>query len=382
MNNTLLKKIKSEFINLFDKKPIVAYAPGRINLIGGHTDYNGGYVFPAAIDKGIFAAVSKSQGEVCRVKALDVNEDFQFMLSEISPIPQRGWQNYLLGVIAQLQKKGLTIKAFDLVFGGDIPIGSGLSSSASLENSILLALNQLFKLELSKKEMIQMAQKAEHEFAGVACGILDQYASMFGRKGQAFLLNCKSMEVLYTKADFRLYELILINSNVHHELSSSAYNERRKTCEAVAKKTGVNVVSELNQAMLFENKLELTNDEFQKAQYIIKENERVLLAYKALKTGDIPTFGSMMYATHDGLKNEYQISCPEIDFLVDLARKYNVIGSRILGGGFGGCTLNLIKKGDTEQIEKICKEYKDKFKITPSIIPLKLGEGAKILEDE
>ena len=293
-----------------------------------------------------------------------------------------GWRNYLLGVVAQLQKKGKNIKAFDLIFGGDIPVGSGLSSSAALENSIVLALNQLFNMDLSKKEMIKISQQAEHEFVGVACGIMDQYASMFGKKGQAFLLNCTTLEALYIQVDFAAYELVLINSHVHHQLSSSAYNERRGTCENVAKKLGVTTISELTQSSLFTHRSELTPDEFQKVRFIVKENERVLLAYKSLNMGDIIAFGSLMYSTHEGLQNEYQVSCPEIDFLVDSARKLDVIGSRIMGGGFGGCTLNLLHKGETKQVDKICEGYKKRFNIEPSVIRVQLGEGAKILEDE
>ena len=383
MNKEFLKDIRKTFVRKFAANPVLSYAPGRINLIGEHTDYNGGYVFPAAIDKGVTSAVASNGEDVCRVYAMNNDEYYEFDIHNISSIPNGGWRNYVVGVTYQLLKLDLPIEGFNLVFAGDVPVGSGLSSSAALENSIVVGLNSLFDLKLSKEKMIRISQQAEHEFAGVQCGIMDQYASMFGKENHAFMLNCDTMDTMYVKVDLKEYELVLINSKIHHELSGSAYNERRELCESVASKLEVSHVSELNEPILRDHKSELTEDEFRKALYIIMENERVQLAFKALKIGSIISLGSLMYASHHGLQYKYEVSCPEIDFLVDAARKSGVvIGSRIMGGGFGGCTLNLVHKGSENELEQICLLYKKEFNIAPSFIHVRLGDGAKILENE
>lgn len=382
MNEHLLA-LKEKLLNHAKSDAIYAYAPGRINLIGEHTDYNGGYVFPAAINRGIMVAASKNGTNLVKVMSLDLDRYFEFNLNSISTVKYDGWQNYVGGVVSQLVKLGYSFGGVNLCIIGNIPIGSGLSSSAALENSILVALNKLFALGLSKHEMVSISQKAEHDYVGVKCGIMDQYASMFGKANQAFLLQSSTLESTYLTIDFEEYELVLINSHVNHSLGDSEYNARRKTCESVASKLGVSYISELRSSVWRARKSELTKNEYQKANFVIEENKRVLEAYKALLENNLKTFGKLMYDSHVGLQFEYQVSCRELDFLVEFARRSGVVlGSRMMGAGFGGCTLNLINKESKVFKDAISRAYLKKFNKKLSFIPVKLDEGARILDNE
>ncbi len=383
MNSKLKEKVQSTFITEFGEKPTLIASPGRINLIGEHTDYNDGYVLPAAIDKGFITAIAKTNESVCTVIALDLEETYVFSLEDVVPLKNGDWRNYILGVIAELQKKGKIIQNFNLVFSGDIPAGSGLSSSAALENSVVFGLNYLFELALSKKEMIFISQKAEHNFVGVKCGIMDQYASMYGETDKALFLNCRTLETESFKIDFLGYTIVLFNSNVKHTLAESAYNERREVCEKTANLLDIKALIDADLPLLDSIKNQLSNDEYLKAKYVIEENNRVLAAISAIKNDDITILGQLLFESHNGLKNDYNVSCKELDFLVDLGIKNDaVIGARMMGGGFGGCTINLVKKDNVNQfITETSKAYLNQFNKDCSVYHVKLTQGTHLIEN-
>jgi len=382
MNKDLIERLKLNFETEFKTKPILTFAPGRINLIGGHTDYNDGFVFPAAIDKGIVAAIQESNTNISSLIAIDVNERHEFLLNDISPINNGGWKNYVLGIVSEIQKTGRTIKPFNLIFGGDIPRGSGLSSSAALENSVVFGLNELFQLGLSKKEMIFISQKAEHSFAGVQCGIMDQYASMFGKKHTAILLDCENMEASIVNIDLGDHEILIINTEVKHSLAESEYNERRATCEFVVSQLGINSLRSASNDGLLLIKDKISEADYKKARYVVEENNRVIQAFNAIKNNYLEQLGKLLFASHKGLKQQYNVSCNELDFLVDYAKKSSeVIGARMMGGGFGGCAINIIKKKFLEPyINDVAKAYAQKFNIDCSFYTVNLSDGTRIIK--
>lgn len=382
MNKELLNKIKTSFQDIFKSQPLVVFSPGRINIIGEHTDYNDGFVFPAAINKGIVAAISKSDSNKSTAFAVDKNEKVTFSLNSLKPSTESSWGNYVLGVVSEMQKRSIIIGDFNIAFGGDIPRGAGMSSSAALENSVVFGLNELFNLKLSKKEMILISQKAEHNYVGVLCGIMDQYASMFGLENNALLLDCRTVESKPYKIDFKDHEFILINTNVKHSLTDSAYNDRRSVCESISKLLKVKALRDVTEYDLKAIKDKVTPENYKKALYIIKENNRVIAASKAMKEGDLKTLGGLIYATHKGLQHQYKVSCEELDFLVDQAKlNTNVLGARMMGGGFGGCTINLIAKKETEFFKTfISKAYKNKFNKDCNIYSVKLSNGTHIIK--
>ncbi len=380
--NTLLKdKIVSTFLKIYKSQPLVVFSPGRLNLIGEHTDYNEGYVFPAAIDMGMITAIEKSDTNYCSILAYDKKEEYQFDLKKIKPITNGGWRNYIIGVIGEMQKKGIELTSFNIVFGGDIPGGAGLSSSAALENSIVFGLNELFQLGLSKKEMIFISQKAEHNYVGVKCGIMDQYASMFGIEDHFLLLDCRTIESKAYRIDLKGYELLLINTNVKHNLSDSAYNNRRAVCENVSTLLNKKALRDITEKELLALKDKISDDDYQKALYIIQEIKRTQKAAEAIKSGDILKLGQLIYQSHLGLQHQYKVSCDELDFLVDIAKEKNVVvGSRMMGGGFGGCTINLIEKDQIDIFSSaVTKAYKKKFNNECSIYQVKLSNGTHLV---
>ena len=381
MNNALIRHIKLSFINKFATEPILVFSPGRINLIGEHTDYNDGFVFPAAIDKGIVTAIQKNDKTTSSVLAVDVDEQFNFSLDEIKPIKNGGWKNFILGVLAEIQKKGKQLSNFNLVFGGDIPSGSGLSSSAAIENGFVYGLNELFKLGFSKEEMIFISQKAEQDYIGVKCGIMDQYASMFGIEGSALFLDCKTLKASPRFINFGEYRLLLLNTNISHNLAESVYNNRRSVCEKVAKTLNITALREATEEDLQKIESQISAEDYQKALYIIQENIRVQLAVQAIEENDIHILGNLLYLSHNGLQHQYKVSCTELDFLVAQTKKEaDVIGSRMMGGGFGGCTINLIKKNAVKSfVEEISFRHKEKFNIDCTPIYISLSKGTHIL---
>jgi galactokinase len=383
MNSSLLTQLTEAFKNHFQTTALLAFAPGRINIIGEHTDYNEGFVFPAAINLGVALAIQTSGSAECRIIANDMKEALVFSLDEpLAPMETPGWQNYVIGILLELQKKGLKPQGFNAVFGGDIPIGSGLSSSAALENVFLVALNQLFDFNLDKMDTVLMAQQAEHNAVGVKCGIMDQYSSMFGEEGTALFLDCQSIASQKIPIALKDYELLLINSNVEHSLAENAYNERRASCERVAAHLGVASLRHVVLKDLKAIEQEIRPEDFEKALYVLQENQRVLLSVEALKQNDLEQLGATLFQSHEGMRHQYQITCEELDFLVEEALRSNlVIGSRMMGGGFGGCTINLIKKGEALKFfEQVRKAYFNKFNMECTAIPVRIGPGARLIE--
>lgn len=378
--------IIKKFEEFFKKKPLVIRSPGRINLIGEHTDYNDGFVFPAAIDKEIHFAVAKNDENLFRFYAVDLKENFELKVEDLAKT-ETSWANYLLGVAAQFKKAGYTLTGVDCVFGGDIPLGAGLSSSAAIENGFAFALKELLEVEVSKIEMVKMAQMAEHEYAGVMCGIMDQFASMTGKKDHAMKLDCRSLEFEYANIDLHDYTILLCNTNVKHELASSEYNTRRIECE-----TGVEILQKYDDSItaLRDVSLELLKRHqnefdpvvFKRCLYVVKENLRVEEAFSALAKNNIKALGDLMNQTHIGLRDNYEVSCKELDQLFDLAQKSDdVIGARMMGGGFGGCTINVVKKGKVDSFkEEVIRDYYDVKGIDPEIYVVKIKDGTGLMQ--
>ena len=382
MNKKLVNKVKNSFKVQFKTKPLIVFSPGRINLIGEHTDYNDGFAFPAAINKGIALAISKSALNVSKVYAINKEELYEFTTENIKPLLDGGWRNYVLGVVAELQNLGKKLGNFNSVFAGNIPGGAGMSSSAALENSFVYGLNDLFELGLTKNEMILVSQKAEHNFAGVKCGIMDQYASMFGVKKSALLLDCRTIESKPYKIDFKEYKLMLINTNVKHDLSESAYNDRREVCEKISSLLQISALRDASKEDLDELIGKISDEEYQKALYIINENNRVKQFSEAINKDDIAALGNLLYQSHEGLSTKYKVSCEELDFLVDSAKECpNVLGARMMGGGFGGCTLNIVTESNAEEVvNSILSSYKEKMGMDGESYFIEIKEGCKILD--
>jgi galactokinase len=368
----------------FNEAPkIVVRAPGRINLIGEHTDYNGGYVLPAAIDKAIYFAVSPREDDECHFIAHDLNESFTVNLKKLAFSKTHGWANYLMGVLDEINKiKPEILRGVNLSFGGDIPSGGGVSSSAAIENGIGFAVNELFHLGLSRMGLVKISQRAENNFVGMKCGIMDMFASMMGKENAVIRLDCNSLEYEYFPFNAPDYRLVLCNTMVKHALVDSEYNTRRAECEegvAVFQKEdpSVKTLRDVKISVLRKHKNDLRPVVFKRCKYVIEEISRVEKACKALKKNDLVTFGKLMFQTHDGLQNEYEVSCKELDFLVQSARQFNakrpqptsqipnptytegVLGARMMGGGFGGCTINLVR---TDAIEAFIADMKSAYK--------------------
>ena len=359
-----MKNIQEKFIRLFDNKPLIVEAPGRINLIGEHTDYNDGFVLPAAIDKKATFAIALNNDSLFRFYASDLDKYFE--TKEIKPAPAEfQWANYLLGVLAQFKKQGVELRGVDCVFESNIPIGAGLSSSAAIECGFAFGLNELFNTQIPKYKLALMAQKAEHEYAGVMCGIMDQYASMFGMSDHVFRLDCRTHEHAYFSFEMKDLVIVLCDTQVKHELASSEYNTRREECDKgvqILKKfdKSVNALRDADTMLMEKHKGSFDPITFKRCQYVVKENERVLNACDALEKYDFDAFGKLMYQSHDGLQHEYEVSCKELDILVDLTREIDfVYGARMMGGGFGGCTINLVKQTFIEDFkQKITDGYR------------------------
>jgi len=382
MKKKLIKEVKHSFKAHFKTKPCIVYSPGRINLIGEHTDYNDGFAFPAAIDKGIILAIDISGDDTCKIFALNKEELYEFRIEDVRPLENGGWRNYALGVVGELIKIGKVVGGFNAVFAGDIPEGAGMSSSAALENSFAFGLNELFDLGMTKLKMISISQKAEHNYVGVHCGIMDQYASMFGVKNSALLLDCRALESKPFKLDFKGYKIMIINTNVKHKLSESAYNERRAVCEKVSKLLQIDALRDAKQSDLHTIKKDITELDYQKALYILKENERAKNFSKAILKEDIQALGSLLFESHNGLSKEYQVSCEELDFLVDLAKNnVDVPGARMMGGGFGGCTINLVKKEGFKAFkQEVSNKFRAKFKKDCTVFSVKLSRGTQVIK--
>lgn len=389
MKKNLISTIKTEFHKRFNGNPILIASPGRINLIGEHTDYNKGLVFPAAIDKYIIGAFAKNNQQKSRIYSLDFNESYDIDLSNIEKQEIGSWKNYVAGVIDGLLKSGVNVANFDLFFGGDIPIGAGLASSAALENCIVFGLNELFKLRLSKAEMIQLSLQAEHRFAGVECGIMDQFSSMMGKSDHAIFLNCEDLSFEYISMELKDYEFILINSNVKHALADSAYNQRRNECNEGLKTLQkmfpkLKSLAQTKVKQLLSVKDELSPTVYNRCLYMIEENERVLKTKKAIENEQWEEVGELLFKSHHGLQYLYEVSCEELDFLVEQSKVTDaIIGSRMMGGGFGGCTLNLIKINKINTFKKmITKKYFSTYNLTLEFYKVNLSKGTHIIDSK
>ncbi|MBN2522745.1 MAG: galactokinase [Bacteroidales bacterium] len=380
--NTIIQNLQRKFTDLFQLPPDLYQAPGRINLIGEHTDYNDGFVLPAAIDKAIYLAILKNDLEKLRLFSYNMDEFFEIDIHELKKVEVQ-WANYLIGVTAQFQKKGLNPGGIDCVFGGNIPPGAGLSSSAALECGFAAGINDQFDFGIEKTELIRMAQKAEHEYAGVLCGIMDQFASTFGKEGYVMKLDCRSLDYEYFPLTNQEVDIVLCDTRVEHSLASSEYNIRRSECDKGVKTIqsvfpDVKSLRDADPAMLDKVKTRMKTTIYDRCHYIIHENIRVEKACKALLKNDFSTFGKLMYETHAGLSKEYMVSCIELDTLVDIAKKSpDISGARMMGGGFGGCTINLVKKGKAEKfISLVNEEYKKTIGSTIQIYRVKTSDGA------
>ena len=377
-------KITEKFRTLFGEDGEFFTSAGRINLIGEHTDYNGGYVFPGAVDKGIMAEIKLNGTDKVRVYSLDMDEYVEFGLNE-EDAPSQSWARYIFGVCRETIKRGGKIAGFNTVFAGDVPLGAGMSSSAALESTYAFALNYLFDCHIDKFELARIGQSTEHNYCGVKCGIMDQFASVFGKAGNLIRLDCKTMDYKYFPFHPEGYKLVLVDSVVKHELASSAYNKRRESCERAAaairkNHPEVEFLRDARMEWLEEVKDVISGEDYMRAEYVIEEVQRVLDVCDALERDDYETVGRKMYETHYGMSRLYEVSCEELDFLNDLAKECGVTGSRVMGGGFGGCTINLVKNELYDSfIAKAKQAFSEKFGHEPKIYDVVISDGARKL---
>ena len=378
------QKIRTKFKELFNTEGSLYTSPGRINLIGEHTDYNGGFVFPGAVDKGMIAEIKPNGTGKVRAFSIDLNDDAEFGLTE-EDAPSASWARYIFVVCREIIKRDGNIQGFDTVFAGDVPLGAGMSSSAALESTYAFALNDLFSLNIDKFELAKIGQATEHNYCGVNCGIMDQFASVFGKAGSLIRLDCRSLEYKYYPFNPVGYKLVLLDSVVKHELASSAYNKRRKSCENVVaairrNHPEVEFLRDATMEMLNEVKADVSAEDYMRAEYVIEEIQRVLDVCAALEKGDYETVGEKMYGTHHGMSKLYEVSCEELDFLNDIAKECGVTGSRVMGGGFGGCTINLVKDELYDDfVKKAFSAYKEKFGREPKLYNVVISDGARKL---
>lgn len=369
------------------KTDLTVTSPGRINIIGEHTDYNNGYVLPAAIDKTITFKLGKNNTEkTCRIFSKGFGDVLEFDLDSFSKKPE-GWENYLLGVLHEILQRTDRVKGFDCTIESNLPIGSGVSSSAALECGFAFGLNELFDIGLEQWDIIKLSQKAEHEFVGTKCGIMDQFASVMGKKDHVMLLDCMTLDFEYIPMDIAPYKILLLNTNVEHNLASSEYNIRRSQCEkglALLQDNFGNAISfrDVTKSMLDQCKTEMGQTIYNRCNYVIKENARVFQAVKALKENNLERFGQLLYETHEGLRRNYEVSCPELDFLVDFSKDWKeVLGARMMGGGFGGCTLNIIHEDAIENFVAAADEaYQKQFSKKLTYFQTVPSDGTTIFE--
>lgn len=377
--------VRSRFIKHFDGKTgNIYFLPGRINLIGEHTDYNGGFVFPGAVDKGIMAEVRPNGTDTVMAYSIDLKDRVEFKVTDPEG-PRATWARFIYGMVREFQALGVDVKGFNIAFAGDVPLGAGMSSSAAMESCFGCALNDLFAdNKISKWDIVLAGQATEHKYIGVNCGIMDQFASVFGEEGKLMRLDCRSREFEYFPFHPQGYKLVLLNSKVKHELVGSPYNDRRKSCENVVEALGKHFPekkfetlrdAEMNE--LEAVKAEVSAEDYQRAHFVLGEKERVLTVCNALEKDDYETVGKMMFATHYGLSKEYEVSCEELDYLVEIAQECGVTGSRIMGGGFGGCTINLVKDDRYDQfIHTATEKFTTKYGHVPEVYPVIISQGS------
>lgn len=380
------EQIAARYTSVFGDAPThIVRSPGRINIIGEHTDYNEGFVLPTAIDKAIYVGVGKRNDAVIRLYAEDFEEYFEVALADIRPV-DKGWPNYVLGVVNQLVLRGEAVGGFDMYIDGDVPLGAGLSSSAALECAAGFALNVLFDLEIDRVDIAKIGQLAEHTYAGVKCGIMDQFASVMSKAGHVVKLDCRDLSFSYKPLELGDYAILLLNTNVKHSLASTAYNDRRASCEEGVRLVQrhfpeVNSLRDVTLDMLEVHVKLVDLDMYTKCRFVVEENERLNSACDALEQGDLDRLGEQLFRAHEGLSKEYEVSCPELDFLVDYVRSFpEVIGARMMGGGFGGCTINLVKKSFQDLlVERLTPIYKERFNLDLTAIKVVPSNGTELL---
>ncbi len=366
----------------FSTQPRLFFSPGRINIIGEHIDYNDGYVLPAAIDKGVYYAIAANNSDDIHFRSFDFNEEISVKITSVER--SEGWKNYVLSVVNEFLLLKKNIRGFDCVFGGDIPRGSGMSSSAAVEGGLAFALNEIFSCGLTRIELAQLCQRAEHNFPNVKCGIMDQFANMMGQKGHVIMLDCKTLAYQHLPLDLEGYKIVLMNTKVHHSLASGEYNIRRKRCEEglalLKEKLGVHSFRDIKDVAGIEPFKDVMEPAvYDCCKYVVEEIGRTQQAAVLLQQNNIAELGRLMYATHYGLSRLYKVSCPELDFLVDKASEYiNVIGSRVMGGGFGGCTINIVKDEAVDDfIQRVGKDYQKQFGINPEAYITNTFDGTR-----
>ncbi|WP_315362122.1 galactokinase [Prevotella histicola] len=377
--------VRSRFIKHFDGKTgNIYFSPGRINLIGEHTDYNGGFVFPGAVDKGIMAEVRPNGTDTVMCYSIDLKDRVEFKVADPEG-PRATWARFIYGMVQEFKGLGVDVKGFNIAFAGDVPLGAGMSSSAAMESCFGCALNDLFAdNKISKWDIALAGQATEHKYIGVNCGIMDQFASVFGQKGKLMRLDCRSREFEYFPFNPQGYKLVLVNSKVKHELAGSPYNDRRKSCENVVVALSKHFTNKKFETLRDANWEELevikgnvSAEDYQRAHFVLGEKDRVLAVCDALIAGDYETVGKKMYETHQGLSKEYEVSCEELDFLNEVAKDNGVTGSRIMGGGFGGCTINLVKEELYDKfITDAMQRFKEKYGHAPEVYPVIISDGS------
>lgn len=385
--NQIKDLVSQVFTDNFHQKPMLVRSPGRVNLIGEHTDYNGGFVLPAATDKAAYFAVNPSDSEKGTWISVDMGEKVEVDFDQITQMPNHRWANYILGVIEQFQNRGIKVQPFNCVLAGDIPIGSGMSSSAALESAVGFAINEMNQVGMDKKQLSKLVQQAENEFIGVKCGIMDMFASIHGKENHVMRLNCETLDFEYFPLNLGSYKIVLFDTGVKHNLVESEYNLRRQQCEEgliFFRKYFDESVKNLSQvplAWLQSSKSQMDNLVYNRCQYVIEENQRILSACEDLQAGNLDDFGVKMTATHEGLRNLYEVSCKELDFLVDAVwHETSVLGSRMMGGGFGGCTINIIKTDAIDELySRLSISYENKMNIKLEMYSVVTANGTEIL---
>jgi galactokinase len=385
MYMSLVQSAATIFREKFKEQPLLFRSPGRVNFIGEHTDYNMGYVLPAAIDKAIFFAITPRNDRQCIVYAMDMNNEHEFSVDDLQ-LSKKGWPNYLMGVVDQFVKSKYSIRGFNCVFGGDIPIGAGMSSSAAIEAGLAFALNSMFDLQIDALSLVKLTQKAENEFVGVRCGIMDQYINIFGARDNVLRIDCRTLEHKYYPFAFNNISLVLFDTCISHSLASSEYNRRREECSE-----GVEIIKnsypyvchlrDVSVEMLQKCKDKMDPMIYRRCKYVVEENDRVLSACVELERGNLKAFGAYMNRTHNGLSRDYEVSCAELDYLVESVKDSPyVYGARMMGGGFGGCTINLIEHLAVEEVsQRVAGKYKKEFHIDLKTYITSIDSGTHII---
>lgn len=380
----MIETIRSTYVQLFGEEPYIVRSPGRVNLIGEHTDYNDGYVLPAAIDKAIYFAIMPRDDRALHFYAADLKEEYVGNLDELIP-SEKGWANYLLGVFRQFEERSVPLRGCNCVFGGDIPIGAGLSSSAAIEAGLAFALREIFQIDIDNFELVKLAQRAENEFVGVQCGIMDQYVNIFGRKNAVLHIDCRTLEHTYHPVPSSV-AIVLFDTRVSHSLAASEYNKRRMECAQAVRIIAqrypeVTHLRDVSPEMLGTCKDDMTSVLYRRAKYVVEENIRVLAACDAFEEGDLRQVGKLMYETHKGLSKEYEVSCAELDELVELVKNNeHVYGARMMGGGFGGCTVNLVDPAFAEEVSAFVRQaFAQKYGYEPFVYRTAISAGTEFV---